>query len=291
MYERPSIRSSRVWSAWAKRWPACCGAKWRKVVTPPAAAEREPLSKSSTVRAVPVSSSRCVCGSTTPGNTSRPVASMTSPSPAMPSRTSATFPSRTRTSAFRSPSAVTTVAPRISMGSALRSSQPIPDHPTDLIALVLLQEMPSVPDHRQVICRPEQSLEGATDRLQRQHSVGVRPQHEGGAPVAHEPLHDDASLRRPGRLWVQRYQLGETPCPRLRSLVWEGRLVRGQHVGRGRRLAAASDERPDWHVGARGDEGAKAQPFITHLLFAGEHPGVHHNQAVHRLRSFVHGDP
>src|ERR1700737_686506 len=265
MYERPSIRSSRVWSAWAKRWPACCGAKSRNVVTPPAAAEREPLSKSSTVRADPLSSSRCVCGSTTPGRTSRSVASMTSRSPVMPSRTSATFPSRTRTSAFRSPSAVTTVAPRISMGSALPSSQPIPDHPTDLIALVLLQEMPSVPDHRQVICPLEQSLEGTTDRFQRQHCVGVRPQHEGGALVADQPLHDDRSVRRPRRLRVQRDELGETPCPRLRSLAWKGRLVRGQHVGRGRRLAAASDERPDWEVGARGDEGAKAEPFITTL--------------------------
>src|ERR1700682_525953 len=258
MYERPSIRSSRVWSAWAKRWPACCGAKSRKVVTPPAAAESEPLSKSSAVRAVPVSSSRCVCGSTTPGNTSRPVASMTSGSPAMPSRTSATFPSRTRTSAFRSPSAVTTVAPRISMGSALLSSQPIPDPPTDLIALVLLQEMPSVPDHRQVICGPAQSLEGTTNRFQRQHCVVIRPENEGGTLVADHPLHNGASLRRPRRLRVQRDQLGETPCPRLRSLAWKGRLVRGQHVGRGRRLAAASDERPDWEVGARGDEGAKA---------------------------------
>src|SRR6266851_10450121 len=202
MCDRPSIRSSRDWSACAKRWSGCCGAKSRKVVTPPAAAESEPLSKSSAVRAVPVSSSRCVWGSTTPGNTSRPVASTTSPSPAMPERTSATLPSRTRTSAFRSPSAVTTVPPRISIGSALLSSQPIPDHLADLIPLVLLQEMPSFPDHSQVICRPEQSLERATDRFQRQHHVAVRPKHQGGALVADEPLHDGASLGRPRRLVV-----------------------------------------------------------------------------------------
>jgi len=112
----------------------------------------------------------------------------------------------------------------------------------------------------------------------------------GGPLVADQPLHHRASLGRSRRLRVQRDQLGEPPCPGLRSLAWKGCFVGSPHVGRRRRLAPASDQRPDWNVRARGDEGTKAEPFITHLLFAGEHPGVHHDQAVDPLRSFEHGD-
>ena len=85
------------------------------VVTPPAMAAREPLSKSSAQPGTPgcggPPGDRCTCMSMAPGSTSAPEASISRrPRSAPPSCT--TFPPAIPTSAAPDPPAVTTVPPR-----------------------------------------------------------------------------------------------------------------------------------------------------------------------------------
>src|SRR5439155_8165789 len=113
----------------------------------PAAADAEPLVKSSAVRAVPVSSSKCVCGSTTPGSTRRSFASITGSCAGIPARTSAIFPSRTSTSASSSQRAVTTRPPRISMAASRSCRQYLRADLVD-VARIKVQTVDDLPQRR-----------------------------------------------------------------------------------------------------------------------------------------------
>src|SRR3984885_1200737 len=91
--------------------PRAWMAKSTRVVVPPMAAARVPVSKSSLEVVPPKGMSKCVCASMPPGNSSMPVASSTwwPGSAEMPGRTSLIVPASTSTSAAMVLSADTTV--------------------------------------------------------------------------------------------------------------------------------------------------------------------------------------